>query len=352
MSITKKLYSAEEQSDGSGKLVNWNLSTITFPTRKEAEKAYNLILPAYNDTVSEHTWKGLDDQEIQAVADKVSFKHHVWVDENDKGFTLCASFDNKEHGWDAIHEAMGKLFPNQEVAFDHFTISQKLSDKINCYMCATHSVEIDIPTAEFNEDLFKKFKNSSGLGADQLLYADDIQKPNDVTRMKVYLKSAEDAQKFEKACNNAMEGLTSKAVVRKFPMAARKDFTQPIEQPQSTELPIDENPTGLEGISNTNFEYVTSLMFKHGALDAQTLCNVFFEVAIASQTETTLKADIIRLDEKDGMRTVVFSNPIAQSNMKNNFERLVNERLPQTAQNRLGLALKQSTNQHPKPRVA
>jgi len=110
--------------------------------------------------------------------------------------------------------------------------------------------------------------------------------------------------------------------------------------------------TTLENIQNTNYEYVTELTFNQNHLDAQTLCNIFLEAALQSQTTTSPQADILRMEEKDNMRIVVFSNSIAHSNMMDNFNRLVAERMPQQVQNDVGFETNQYTKSSPKTLAA
>ena len=108
----------------------------------------------------------------------------------------------------------------------------------------------------------------------------------------------------------------------------------------------------LKELQNTRYEYVSQLSFNNNCLDAQTLCNIFLEAVILSQTTTSPQSDIISLYETESMRIAKFANVVAWSNMKRNFDRLVNDRLPRTVQDRLGFELEQSTNRYPKVEVA
>ncbi len=107
----------------------------------------------------------------------------------------------------------------------------------------------------------------------------------------------------------------------------------------------------LQDIVNSTREHIVEMTF-HNCLDAQTLTNIFLAATLSSQTTTSPHPDIIKLDIKDTLCRVIFSNSGAQSNMMGNLERLINERIPQHVQDELNISYTKSTNTYPKRAVA
>lgn len=195
----------------------WNLATVNFKTRAQAEKAYNATQEIYEDIVQNQTWDSLLKQGQSPNATDVSFRHHIWVDENDGGFTLCVSFDNGNQTKNFTTRAKNII---GEMKSDTFKILQGVSDKINNYMTATHSVEVDIVGVKTVKEFKKTFENGAQPTA---LYTDSIEK-QDGKRYKAYFDSGKLAQEF----SNRVRG--NKVVLRRFPSAKS---TQP-KKPQVT----------------------------------------------------------------------------------------------------------------------
>lgn len=104
-------------------------------------------------------------------------------------------------------------------------------------------------------------------------------------------------------------------------------------------------------IMNSTHEHSVEITFKQTP-DSQTLQNIFLEAVVASQTTTSPKPDILKLETKDTLCRAVFTNSVAASNMKNNISRLTQERFPKHIQRQLDIRTHTETNSYPKQKVA
>lgn len=212
MSLLKEINKAKNNGGrlgGWSHFDTWNLTKTEFETREEAESAYETTRPIYDDIAENQTWEGLQSQGKSPVATEVSFRHHIWIDEHDNGFSLCVSFDNGKQARDFKNRAQETL-EGKTFSFSPFQILQGQSDTINRYMTATHSVEIDILDASVKDLAKKNFEISAKSTA---LYTDVISKPNGVDRVKAYFDNGPAASAFAKSVS------TSQPVVREFPAA-------------------------------------------------------------------------------------------------------------------------------------
>lgn len=219
----KKQKPAFAGSLGFQKPDTWNLATAHFDTREEAEGAYDAVRPIYDDITANQTWLGAQQQNKTVNANEVSFRHHIWIDEMPDGsFAICVSFDKRKQTYDFMDKGE-KLLNNNIFGFDHLEIPMSASDRINKYMGATHSVEIDIPASDFSTGLKDSFLNATG-SSEGVLYTDLIRKEDGtVVRAKAYLNSrAAASQLSAKIENHDALGLYPDPVVRKF--RAAKEF--------------------------------------------------------------------------------------------------------------------------------
>jgi len=196
MSLLKHIYTARDNSKrsfGWADFDTWNLATLQFQTREEAEKTYNNTRGIYDDITQHHTWEGVANQGKHPEATAVSFRHHMWIDEHDDGFFLCVSFDNGTQTRDFMNKAQ-QFTGDKAFKFEHFTVLQSVSDEINRYMTATHSVEVDVTGVFTAEKFGKSFEAAAQPTA---LYTDRVRRGDlDVTRYKAYFDSQSAAYEF------------------------------------------------------------------------------------------------------------------------------------------------------------
>ena len=238
MSLLQKIYGFRDEtakmkyfvgSYGSPVFDTWNLATLNFQTREEAEDAYSRTRYIYDDITANQTWEGITSQGGRPEDDQFSFRHHMWVDENDDGFTLCVSFDNRKQTRDFIESASKKL-NGALFGFDDFKVEDSKSDRLNRHMMATHSVEVDFVYDDYNDVAKTTFDEvANDRKFEPALFTSVINRSDlGVKRLKARFMSEADAQSFKARCSIIGIFASRTPLIREFPAAKQDQPKRPV----------------------------------------------------------------------------------------------------------------------------
>ena len=197
MSLLQQIITADSQSRGWSSTYTKHIHEVSFHSRAEAEKAFEDMLPFYKKIVGEGTWDDVKERGGDTThADQLSFNHHMWVDENKKGFSFCVYFDNIVQR-DQIRKDFRKFFKDNQVEHHIAHLNEQEETRIRRLKSATHSVELDITNKVVDFQIITDFMNVAMTLPEngKALYIDTIGKDGN-TRLKAYFANEVSAKEF------------------------------------------------------------------------------------------------------------------------------------------------------------
>ena len=224
MSLLQQLITADNKQKGWSNPYSLYIYEVLFTDREMALDALEEMLPHYNEIWERETWEGIEQTTGNTChTDKTSAQSHIWVDENDKGFSLCVLFSNTKQR-NKISEIIEILYKEEETAHHVLSLSEEGMKRFGILKSATHSVEVDVPSHYMTPAVVKDFTNVAVTIQNVApLYIDTISKDG-FSRLKAYFGEDKAAAVFLQAADVAFVQPRSSSTanisepkVRKFP---------------------------------------------------------------------------------------------------------------------------------------
>lgn len=230
MSLLQQIKTADSRTSGWSGGCTFYIYEMNFPNRKAAEDAFEELQPYYNEIWEKGVWEGIEKTTGQTThTNKTSAYSHLWVDENNDGFSLCVLFSNTEQ--------RNEIFPFIEIFYkDHkhhvHGINESEIGRIRELKKATHSVEIDIFEKDLNLDIVTDFMNVAMTSASdqKTLYVDTIKKDG-FRRLKAYFSSDRAAQNFAQVADLKIRQPLLKLKLESIPEVKVREFAVAIKKP-------------------------------------------------------------------------------------------------------------------------
>jgi|GEM_PF-3608031 len=222
-----------QRANGWGDIDQWNLTKANFKTREEAERVYNTLFETYASLTTQdrekreaiHHKPSLGYADKECANSELKYRHHMWIDEHDDGFFVCMSCSD-DRTTQEFEKIAKETLENIDWYFERFNLRMDVSNEINKYMEATHSVEVDLTDQDYNDTVkaaFEEVANDSSFT--HSLYVDTIDRADlGVKRLKAYFLSSADAQNFQTRCRAMDTFASNEGLVREFPAAKPKQL--------------------------------------------------------------------------------------------------------------------------------
>jgi len=202
MSLLQQIITSDSRAGTWESTTTRFIQAINFHDRESAEKAFDDVEPFYNQIWANGTWDGIKETTglIPEYA-KTSQHSKLWLDENQKGFSLCVSFSNLLQR-NEIREKFRPFFRDNEIKQLNATLNESERMRIDRLEESTHSVEMDVSNSVLTPNVITDFMNVAiTMPTNQpTLYVDDILKDGK-RRLKAYYKTHDAAEKFAEVCD-------------------------------------------------------------------------------------------------------------------------------------------------------
>lgn len=202
MSLLKQIQTSDNRSTGWESTQTRYIYEIHFSNRNNAKKSLEQIKPFYNKIWATGTWDGIK-QTSKTTPDyaQTSMHSHIWIDENQMGFSLCISFTYQNQR-NEIKKSLDVFFKESQIKLHVTTLNESERKRIDHLETATHSVEIDVSNTVFTLDVMTDFMNVAMTAHDdeKALYVDSIGKDGS-RRLKAYFASKSAAKSFSDVCD-------------------------------------------------------------------------------------------------------------------------------------------------------